>query len=96
MTDQPDELIGVAHHIQMLDAAVLQLKNENLRLKWIVAQLMQRYGKDMVLFHMDNPAKFAISVKEQPEKRLIDVRIKRQEEKKDDEPADPPREEPLN
>lgn len=50
---------------------------EIITLKWIIAQLMQRYGKDYVLLHMDNPAKFDIAVIPSPEKRLVDVRIKR-------------------
>lgn len=67
----------ITNRIAELETENSALKNELLRLKWIVTNLMQRFGKDMVLLHMDNPVQMGISIHEQPEKRIIDVRMKK-------------------
>lgn len=57
---------------------LLRLKSENIRLKWIVAQMMQRWSTNgFVLLHMENPVQFGISIHESPERKLIEVRTKR-------------------
>lgn len=67
----------VSGRISILEAEVLGARTENVKLRWIIAQLMQRMGKDMVLLHMDNPVKFDLAIHESPEKRQIDIRLKR-------------------
>ena len=54
-----------------------RLKLENQQLKWVIAQFMQRYGKDLVIFRMDNMTQFGIHFDSDPQKREITVRTKR-------------------
>lgn len=54
-----------------------RLKLESTQLKWIVAQFMQRYGRDLVLFSMDNPVQFRILVETDAQKRQVSVRTQR-------------------
>ena len=55
---------------------ILRLKSENLQLKWIVAQMMQRWAKnDFALFLKVNKVSFGINITEDEDK--IEIRIKR-------------------
>jgi glycosidase len=61
-----------------VSAELLRLKSENLRLKWIIGQMMQRWSKGgMALFRMDAPNPLGLAVHEDPNKKLIEVRVKR-------------------
>lgn len=58
-----------------LQTELLRLKSENLRLKWVIAQMMQRWSKDgYALFLKHNKTGFGILIDEND--KQVSVRIK--------------------
>lgn len=64
-----------------------RLKSENILLKWIIVQMMQRWAKDdFAMFAKVNRSQFALKL-EDDDPRFVSVRVKRVEQT--NEAADP-------
>lgn len=63
------------------------LKVQTQQLKWIIVQFMQRYGRDLVLFHKRNPAKFAISIADSPDGKMLRISAIQDKDEKTSDPS---------
>lgn len=53
------------------------LKRQNIELKWIVSQCLQRWAKDkFAIFYTVNKKKFGIKIEHMPERKQLHVSIK--------------------